>query len=112
MAYERRFKERVIEYLTEGHSQKGTAETFGIGITTIKEWKKRIAKKESLEPKKRNRKPKKILPNELKAYVAVHPDAYLSEIGEQFGCTGETVRQALKNLNITRKKNDRLPRTR
>lgn len=112
MAYETRYKERVLEYLAEGHSQKATAETFGIGTTTIKEWKKRIARNESLEPKKRNRTPKKIPPNELKAYVAAYPDAYLSEIGGHFGCTGEAVRQALKKQKITRKKNDTLPRTR
>ena len=104
MSYEKKFKERVLSYLSEGHSQRATAQTFGIGTTTLKEWKRRIAANESLESKIRNRKPKKINPDELKVYVAAHPDAYLPEIAERFGCTGEAVRQALKKLNITRKK--------
>jgi len=104
MSYEKSFKERVLTYLAEGHTQAETAKTFGIGTTTIKEWKRRVAANESLEPKIRNRRPKKINPDELKAYVAAHPDAYLPEIALQFNCTGEAVRRALKRLKITRKK--------
>jgi len=104
MAYETKYKERVLSYLSEGHTQQEASRTYGVGITAIKEWKRRSAANESLEPKKRKRQPKKIAPNELKAYVAAHPDAYLTEIAAHFNCTGEAVRQALQRLKITRKK--------
>jgi hypothetical protein len=39
--------------------------------------------------------------------VKEHPDAYLPEIGEVFGCSGEAVRQALHKLKVTRKKRQR-----
>lgn len=58
----------------------------------------------NMEAQKRNRPPKKLPPDELREYVENHPDAYLSEIGEHFDCTGEAVRQALKSMGITRKK--------
>ncbi len=40
MAYDKKFKERVLKYLEEGHTQEETAKTFRIGTTTIKGWKK------------------------------------------------------------------------
>ena len=40
----------------------------------------------------------------LSAYVKEHPDAYLREIADVFGCTDDAVRLALIKLKITRKK--------
>jgi len=108
MAYDRRFKERVLEHLSMGKSQAETAALFGIERTTIKEWKRRIEANESLEPKIRQRKPKKLPPDELRAYVEAHPDAYLYEIAEHFNCSAEAVRKALKKLKITQKKDDKV----
>jgi len=51
MAYDKRFKERVLEHLSKGKTQEATAKLFGIGTTTLKEWKRRSEAKESLEPK-------------------------------------------------------------
>ena len=65
----------------------------------------------NLEVKKRNRPAKKLPRKELADYVAAHPDAYLSEIAKHFGCSGTAVSKALNTLNITRKKNERIPRT-
>lgn len=104
MAYEVQYKRRILKYLEEGHTQKETAEHFGVGATTIKEWRRREAAGEPLSPKTRSRQPKKLPPEELRQYVEAHPDAYLSEIAEHFGCTAEAVRKALKKQKITRKK--------
>ena len=93
-----------MQYLREGHTQEATAQVFGISRTALKEWKRRDATGESLEAKKRNRKPTKVFPDKLKAYVSANPDAYLSEIAEHFNCTAEAVRLVLKKLKITRKK--------
>jgi predicted transcriptional regulator len=43
-------------------------------------------------------------PAELAAYVAQNPDAFLTEIGNHFGCSDTAVMKALKKLNITLKK--------
>lgn len=104
MAYDTKFKERVIMHLTKSNTQESTAKLFGIGTTTIKEWKRRIAANEPLEPKIRQRQPKKLPPEELRSYVAANPDAYISEIAEHFNCCDEAVRKALIKLKITRKK--------
>jgi len=104
MAYEKKFKEQVLAHIAKGHTQASTAKLFGIGTTTIKEWKRRIAANESLEPKIRQRPPKKLPPDELRAFVEAHPDAYLSEIAQHFNCAIMSVQRALKRLKITRKK--------
>ena len=102
--YDKRFKESVLAHLANGHTQASTAKLFGIGTTTLKEWNRRKKANESLEPKTRQRKPKKLPPDELRAYVEAHPDAYLSEIARHFHCAIGSVWRALKKLGITRKK--------
>jgi transposase len=47
---------------------------------------------------------KKLDPIKLREYVSDHPDAYLQEIADVFGCVESAVRKALKRLKITRKK--------
>ena len=65
----RKFKERVLSHASKGHTQEATAKLFGIGETTLKEWKRRSKANESLEPKIRKRPPKKLPPDELRAFV-------------------------------------------
>ena len=59
-----------------------------------------------LERKKRVVKKRKIPLEELKAVVVAHPDAFLREIAAYFDCAVPSVWAALKQINITLKKND------
>ncbi len=47
---------------------------------------------------------KKIIPKKLIEYVEAHPDGYLKEIEEVFGCCPSSVLKYLRKLGITRKK--------
>ena len=104
MSYEKKYRERIIEYVNQGDTERETAKVFGLSRSTIQEWKRRLTEKGDLSDKVRKRPAKKLPKEKLEAYVALHPDAYLSEIAEQFGGTGEAVRQALKRHKITLKK--------
>jgi len=104
MAYEKKYKERVLAYLEAGHTQAETAAIFGVGTTTIKGWKKRQASGEGLEAKKRRYTPRKIDLEKLRAYVTANPDAYEREMAAEFGCARSAIQKALKRLGITRKK--------
>lgn len=104
MSYDNKFKKRVLAFLDKGHSQQETSVVFGIGTTTIKEWRKRSAAGTLFDINVRRRQPKKIHPDQLQAYISSHPDAYLSEIASEFGCSSPAVHKALKKLGITRKK--------
>ena len=107
MGYSEDLRKKVVEYLLEGHTQGNANNVFKIGLTTIKRWKKQYEETGSLKNKPLNRTFKKLDPEKLTAYVKEHPDAYLREIGEVFGCTDDAVRLALIKLKITRKKRQR-----
>ena len=47
---------------------------------------------------------KKIIPEELIEYVETHPDAYLKEIAEVFGCHPSSVLKRLRKLRFREKK--------
>ena len=38
MAYDKRYRTRVVEYIFEGHTQEETAALFKVGTTSIKRW--------------------------------------------------------------------------
>ena len=104
MAYSVDLRKKVIEYLESGHSQRKARDVFGISLSTINKWHQQYTKTGRLEDKKPNRSFKKLDPEKLQNFVNKHPDAYLKEIGEAFGCAESSVRKALRRLGITRKK--------
>jgi transposase len=95
---------RVNKYLDEGHTQRETRTTFHISMTAINSWRKKYKETGHVMDDPPRRTFKKLDPVKLKAYVKEHPDAYLKEIGEVFGCSDTAVLKAFKRLNITRKK--------
>lgn len=104
MSYAVQYRKRTIEYRMEGHTLEDTSRTFKVSIPTIRDWEKQYKDKGNFEKKPLTRSFKKLDPEKLKAYVAVHPDAYQAEIAGIFGCTDTAVRKAFKRLGITRKK--------
>ena len=105
MGYDIKFRERVIEYMREGHTEKETAATFKVSTSTIWKWKSKLNETGTLAPKKRKETWRKIDPDKLRKYVDENPDAYQREIAEYFGVRLYAVQKALKRLKITRKKN-------
>jgi len=110
MAYSKDLREKAMGYRAT-HTQKETAETYGVSESAIQDWEKLQRETGSLEKKPLERKWRKIDPEKLSAYVSEHPDAFLDEIAEMFECSGEAIRLALKKQKITRKKNDEIQRT-
>ena len=107
MAYSTDLRERVVEYLEEGHTLESTKKVFKVSVSTMRSWRKQLVEMGHLENRPLDRTFKKIDPEKLLAYIEEHPDAYLGEIAEVFSCTGEAVRQALAKLHVTRKKRER-----
>jgi transposase len=104
MTYSIDLREKVMESLEKGHSMSQAEEAFGISTFTINKWKQKLLRTGGLEGAPRQATFKKLDPEKLKAYVGEHPDAYLKEIGDAFGCSGTAVFKALKRLKVTRKK--------
>ena len=112
MGYSKDFKERAVEYRLEGHTVAETSKIFGIGTNTLNRWLRQYKETGDLSKKTLNRTFKKIDPVKLKAFLKEHPDAILKEIAEQFDCTAEAARKALKRNGITRKKKHRSTKNR
>lgn len=104
MSYDKKYRERAVEYRLEGHTVAETSKVFKIGTTTLKKWVKKHKATGDLSNKPLKRSPKKISPIKLAEYLRVHPDAYQSEIAEAFGCSQSAVSQAMRKQKITRKK--------
>jgi len=109
MAYDNRYRSRVIEYIVEGHTQKEASKTFKVGTATISRWLDSYRKTGTAgggytDPP---RSPRKIEPDKLVAYMAKHPDAFLKEVAQEFSCCVEAVRKALERNGITLKKRHR-----
>jgi transposase len=104
MSYSKDLREKVMEYLESGYTQREARDTFGISLSAINKWHMLYITTGEITDKKRENKPKKLPPDKLKAYVHEHPDAYLQEIAQAFGCTDTAVSNALRKHGITRKK--------
>jgi transposase len=103
MAYSKDLGEKVLDYRAN-HSLRETQKTFNISITTILNWEKLRSESGNLDKRPLDRTFKKIDPVKLAEFVIEHPDAYLAEIGENFGCSAPAVFYALENMSITLKK--------
>lgn len=108
MAYDKKYREKVLEHIDNGMTIEEAHKLFGVGTTTIKEWKKLRKETGKLENRPLKRKNRKIDPDRLIAYITENPDSYLIEIAEVFNCTYSAVFYAMKRLKITRKKNCKL----
>ena len=105
MAYEKKYREQVLEYLAKGNTYASAKDLFGVGETAIKRWKKLKQETGSVEDVKRKPRTPDICPDLLASYVNKNPDKYLREIAEEFNCTPQAIFYALKRMKITRKKN-------
>ena len=104
MSYDRDFRLRALEYAKGGHSLTQTTAVFKINISTIIAWKRRYEATGDVKIKVRCPVNKKIIPEELIEYVEAHPDAYLKEIAEVFGCHPSSVLKRLRMLWLREKK--------
>ena len=109
MSYDKKYRERVIKYLSEGHSEREASAVFKVSRATIWKWKSWLKETGTLEPAKRKETWRKIDPEKLREYVAKHPDAYQHEMASAFGVRLYAIQKALKRLGITRKKNNNIP---
>jgi len=113
MAYDEKYRTRVVEYVLEKHTLKETASVFKVGLTTITRW---IASYKASGSAGggytvANRKAKKIEPEKLDTYMKEHPDAFLKEIAAEFSCCIEAARKALLRNRYTLKKRQNIIRS-
>jgi transposase len=103
MAYSADYKKLAVEYKQDNHTFKELEEIFKIPPKTYYRWVKEY-ENGFKKPKGPRRRSRKIDLGKLKQAVEEHPDFYLREFAELFGCTPQAIFYALKKINITLKK--------
>jgi transposase len=111
MSYDKKFRESVLRHVEAGHSQEETRNLFNLGENTIRQWIKLKEETGSLANRPLVRTHKKIDPEKLRADIEEYPDDFNRERAERFRCNESAIRQAMKKLKITRKKNERIQGT-
>jgi len=104
MAYSIDFREAAIAYMDKEHSEQELYEAFGIYGSRVREWRKLLAERGSLEPQYKERRESKIDMKKLAEALERKPDATLAELAQPFGVTEQAVHYALERLKITIKK--------
>ena len=104
MAYSVDTRKMVLGYLNNGHTYDQARKELGVGISTMKEWKKLLNETGSLDKRVAEKSAWKFPSDELRTYVLEHPDATLGEIAEHFGGSISGAHDALVREKITFKK--------
>lgn len=103
--YSNDLRERVVSYYDAHHTREETCSRFSISRATLKRWLKQRRETGSValeaRPSSRNRK---LNGDELKSYIADHPEAYLREIADAFEVSVSAVWYACQRHKISRKK--------
>lgn len=108
--YSNDLRKRVLAYYDDNHTQKETCAVFGISRSALTDWLKlrRETGSADLRPRPKIRNSKKIDGEQLKAYIAKHPDAYFHEIASVFNVVPSAIYYACRRHGITRKKTDEI----
>lgn len=92
MVYSEDFRKKVLEYVDAYYSQAEVARKFNLSPRTVWSWVKQRRETGSLKPGKPIRGAIKLKEDPLRQYIKEHPDAYLREIGDHFGCTNSATK--------------------
>lgn len=101
MSYSVGFKDRVLAYISEGHTKYEASDVFGVGRATIYRW----LSENQATAKPRQTRHRVIDKAALASHVRAHPDALLRERALEFSVTPSGLWRAMRAQGL-RKKND------
>jgi len=104
MAYDKKFRERVLMHVDSGESKTKVRLMFGLGKNTISQWEKLREETGKLENRPLDRKPRKIDREKLRADIKENTDDFDEVRAKRFNCSRSGLRDARISLKITRKK--------
>ena len=107
MSYPKKMRERALEAVRQGRTKTEVNEIFKLGVNTLRKWEKLEEETGSLEDRPPNRKPRKIIRDELLEHYRQNPYSTNKETAVIFNCSVSGIRSAKKALKITRKKTQR-----
>jgi transposase len=112
-AYSLDLRQRAVAYVLEGGERKLACHIFHIGRDTLYRWIRQYQTEGGLALKPRGKYASRKLDDARVAqYIADHPDATLQELGAAFAVSAVAIWKACRRLQLTRKKNTAVRRTR
>ena len=91
MAYSIDFRQKALDHYEQHGNISQTARTFRITNRTLYQWIALKKETGSLQHRTKGGNSERIDKEELRRYVAEHPDAYQYEIAQHLGCTASNV---------------------
>jgi len=107
MGYAKEYKISVIKYHFKGNDIAKTADTFSIGIETVRRWKRELEQNGELQGRKPQDREhlRKITAERIDEFLIIFPDGNQNEMAEYFSCKPQSVQTALKKFGYSKKKN-------
>lgn len=109
MRYSYDLRIRVVKFVQNGGTKTEASRVFGVSRKTIYHWMKK-GKDLAHFSKPGPRKPFKVDMKKLEKDMEVHPDEMHRERAVRFGVHESTICKRVKDLSISRKKNDAIQR--
>ena len=97
-------REKVIEYIKKGNSQKSASQIFAIHKNTINRWCIRYKLEGILAPKIRIGYKSKVDKSKLEEFVKNNPNMTLAKASLKFGVTAWQIGRILKKMGFSYKK--------
>ncbi len=94
----------VLNYVYNGGKIVDALEIYDVSRSAFQRWRTMNNETGSVAIPPRNTQPYKIDNDKLKSYIKENPSAYISEIANHFELSTGCICEALKRLNISRKK--------
>jgi transposase len=105
MAYDSKFRNRVIAYKDSGHTFAEVYEAFGVTAYSYYKWKEQLETNGDFVYNYPKEHKGKISTERLLELLQNHPDWYLREFAEALGVCHQAVQKKFAKLGITHKKN-------
>jgi len=102
--YSKDLRNKVINYLKKGKSQKEASEVFGIHVNTVSRWNMRYLKEGNCLARVRLGPKARVDYKEVELFVKNNPDSKLADIGIKFGISGWHASRILKKMGFSYKK--------
>lgn len=102
MTYSLDLRRRVVEFVEQGGSKAEASRVYRVSIWCVYDWCKRSDLRPKQLPERRKRK---LDWEALRRHVQEHPDALLRERAEHFRVHINAIWYALKEIELTHKKN-------
>mgnify|MGYP001574025348 CR=1 FL=1 len=102
--YSKDLRDKVINYINKGNTQKGASEVFSVHRNTISIWVVRYRNEGSYAARVRLGPKSKLDYKEIESFVKNNSDTKLADIGNKFRISGWHAGRILKKLGFSYKK--------